>query len=279
MWDEQFIVQGGDVVVIDECHTWYGTGEKILPEHFDFFRKHRHFLHWQSGIACDVVFITQDFADLQRKVVGNNDRAYCMDKHDDLGLPDRYVIHIYKGKSQTKRSHIQEIQDRYNPEIFALYSSHSQKKAGIEVPREIKADSRGNAFHQRIIRYGMPIAFLMIIAAIWTVWRFFHPVSAAVPAVAAVSVTSESKLTYSDKPKSADSDASVSTAYRLLGYFSDSQSMRFLLADSAGRVRTIYQVPNFKLSGNEVELALPDGHVVTRWSGAADKSVPPGAEP
>lgn len=277
MWDEQFICQGGDIIILDECRRWYETGCKPPEGHIHFFRMHRHFLHWESGIACDLVFLTQDFKDLQRKVVGNNDKIFAMEKHDDLGFPDRYLISIYSGSRITKSSMIESLQDKYNPEIFKLYSSHSQKKAGIEVPREVKADKRGNVFNRPLIKYGIPASIIIFVLAFWQVSKFFNPETHKLKTTSSASADPSNPASAAAAPKKPpEVDDSISTAYRLVGHVTRDALTIFLVVDEHGRIRQYVNPPGYKMSRNETEMMLPNGKFATRYSGPSTKDAPRG---
>ncbi|MGL6044886.1 MAG: zonular occludens toxin domain-containing protein, partial [Vogesella sp.] len=63
------VVLGGDLVAIDEAWRFWGTDSgKLTHEHMQFFRMHRHYVHAQTAVACDVVLMTQDITGLHRSV-------------------------------------------------------------------------------------------------------------------------------------------------------------------------------------------------------------------
>jgi hypothetical protein len=47
-----------------------------------------------------------------------------------------------------------------------------------------------------------------------------------------------------------------------------------MLVDGSGRVRYVENPPGMKATSSELELALPGGEIVTRWSGQATSVVP-----
>lgn len=268
------IVNGGDLVILDECWRWFATGEKLAQEHMKFFRMHRHFTNEETGVACDVVLIVQSIDDLQRKVRAVIEKTFVMAKHKDLGFPDRYVVSIYTGSRPSTRSFVEDFQRKYNPDIFTLYSSYSQKK-GDAVAKEVAADSRGNLFNRPIIKYGIPFAVVMLTTSIWFMWKFFHPASKDIaPAVASGQVSPVGQV--AALPQSEKSSVSTSSNWRLIGHYTKGGLFVFILSDSSGRIRHITNPPGFKITAGEYELALPDGEIITQWSGAAVQSLKPG---
>lgn len=262
------IVQSGDVIILDECWRWYVTGEKLPEGHLTFFRMHRHFIHPESGVSCDIVLIVQDINDLQRKIKATIEKNFLMQKHTDLGLMNRYVVNIYSGNRQTKSALIQTFQETYKPEIYNLYSSYSQATTNA-APKEQAADARGNFLKNWRIRILMPLAVLMLIAAVWNVYKFFNPskekkpelvASSSVPAPSAPSAEAVAVAGASDKPKS-----DVSETWRLVGYVNSESGLLAILENAAGRVRYV-EPPAWRFAA-DLQLALPNGDVVTRWSG------------
>lgn len=253
------IVRGGDIVILDECWRWFATGDKLAPAHMKFFRMHRHFLHPVTGVSCDIVLIVQVIDDLMVKVKKVVEKNFLMQKHKDLGMPNRYVVRIYTGYRQTEAAFINDYQRSYNPEIFALYSSYSQAKTDVSAKEEA-ADSRGNLFNRRIIKYGMPFAVVMILGAGFYMWRFFHP-AAKVPDSTSLAQKQEAPPTIAPvKPVDP-----VVERWRVVGFYQARTGTVFALADANNRMRYLVNPPNFKLSGLEAEVVMPDGGVATRW--------------
>lgn len=262
--EKDSIVQGGDVIILDECWRWYGTGEKLLPAHMMFFRMHRHFLHPATGVSCDLVFVVQDIGDLQRKVKATIEKTFWMKKHKDLGFDNRYVVNIYSGNALRDKALTESLQKEYKPEIFALYSSYSQSQQSTG--KEVNADKRGNLLNRKIFKYAIPVGILWLFGAGWFMWRFFHPEPTkpqGLPASssAAAAAASNAPGQVPDKPKS-----NVSDDWKLVGFYELGGSIVFVMADGQ-KIRNISNPPVSKFSPGEVELVLPSGEVVTRWSG------------
>ena len=267
------IVQGGDVVILDECWRWYVSGEKAPNGHLTFFRMHRHFLDPESGQCCDIVLIVQDINDLQRQFRATVEKSFLMWKHKDLGLTNHYSITIYSGKKQVKSAIIEQVGPiKYDPEIFALYSSYSQ--GGGAVAKEDQADKRGNFLKTKKILLGIPLGLLFIVAGAWKGYAFFHPASLEKKEVVRVdggtSTPGQTGATAPEKPKS-----EVSDQWRVVGKVVKAGTLTFVVADAQNRLRYITNPPAFQVTPMEVALKLPSGEMVTYWSGS-EKSVTAG---
>lgn len=260
-------VQGGDLVVIDECWRWYATGEKLLPEHMKFFRMHRHFLHPVSGVSCDIVFVSQAIDDIQRKVRATIEKTFFMQKHKELGMDDRYVVTVYARDKIRESSVLQRFQGKYEPAVFALYSSYSQ--GGAAAGREVGADDRGKLLGRFIFRFGIPISVICFVGGVWYLWGFFHPKKKPDAPGVEASAPVGPKGPQSVPTASASHSSGVSDVWRLVGVITGGGSPVVLLANDQGRFRRLSDARALRVGVGEVEAVLPSGEVVVYWSGPA----------
>jgi len=272
-WNERFVVQGGDVVILDECWRWYVTGEKLPDGHLTFFRMHRHFTHPVTGQCCDIVLIVQDIADLRRNIRATVEKSYLMHKQKDLGMPNTYLVSIYSGKNQTPRALTEQENHKYDPEIFPLYSSYSQSTAAGN--KEEQADKRGNVFNRKLFKIGIPLAIIGICGGAYNGWKFFHPTPKEIVAdTKAKGDGQQAQPSQAEQPKK--SGPVISDQWRVVGLVMSRGKQIYMLADSTNRVRYLIDPPNYKVSGQEIELLLPNGDAVSYWSGSAPSSMIPG---
>ena len=258
------IVQGGDIIIVDECWRWYVTGENLNKNHLTFFRMHRHFTHPETGQCCDIVLIVQDIGDLQRKVIATVEKSFLMKKHKDLGFSNHYLVSVFSGKRQTRVSLIEETTQKFDPEIFALYSSYSQSTATEK--KEEQADKRGNLFNRKLFKIGIPLALLGILGGAYNAWKFFHP--EVNKPVAEVATKTQAKAGERQVVEQKPAVPGVSSTWRVVGYLVKAEQIVFILNDTSGRSRYVMNPPASKVSGSEIELALPNGEIVTHWSGS-----------
>lgn len=135
------ICQPGDLICIDEAWRFWGTEGKPCNEHSIFFREHRHYIHPDSGVCCDLALMVQDISDLHRSlkvVVELTTRTVKLKK---LGMNRSYRVELYEGYKLNKKTQFKVINKRYDPAVFPLYSSYSGGQG-----KEQAMDKRQNVF-------------------------------------------------------------------------------------------------------------------------------------
>ena len=161
-------VNAGDLVIVDEVWRFWGSGEKLIPAHLEFFRMHRHYTD-VAGVSCDIAIITQDVGDLERKLKAVIESTFQMVKLKNLGRPKNYRIEIYT-RANTRRKPQQIMIRKYDPKIFALYSSYDGKGGQEKV-----IDSRQNMLSGTFFRLILPLLVLGGIFAAWRASKVFEP--------------------------------------------------------------------------------------------------------
>lgn len=276
-------IKPGDLVALDEIwRFWNGFSEKGMSARvMNFYRMHRHFTHEQTGVCCDVALITQDIGDVARKVRAVVEETYRMQKHTAVGSTKYYRVDVYAGGRVVGKP-LNSIQRQYDPRYFPLYSSHSQKKEGAANAVEENIDGRGNILKGAIFKIVLPIGLLLSIGFFWVVYRFFFPAGSEKPAkaadVAAVEKPGRSslgsgqnpadreKLRQGDKPGGL---GDISDKWRVAGLYSAGDRTAYMLTDTAGRTRILYDAPGARINGLLIQIRLPEGGYATSFSGAA----------
>ncbi len=258
-------IQPGDLIALDEIWRFWKKRGDIHPRAQNFFRTHGHMPHPETGLICEVALISQSLRDINENIRDVLAETYQMVKNSALGSDKSYIVHIYSRGSTSKDDFIRTLPPRfYNPEYFPLYKSHSQKKDGGADAVEDNPDDRGNILKGAFFKYAMPLSVLLLIAGIWQGWKFFHPdpkaaiASKNAPAASAVPASTPAKPTIS-----------YSSTWRLIGYYRANHQTRFLLGDGSGRVRFYSDFKAAVFQAGETEIKLPDGDVVTNWTGSA----------
>jgi zona occludens toxin len=174
--NKEAFLQAGDLLVLDEVwRFWEGFATRDMSGRvMNFFRMHRHFVHPETGVTCDVALITQDILDIARRIRAVVEETYQMQKLVTLGLMNHYRVDVYSG-SRVSRVPVRSIQRTYNPDFFAFYQSHSQKKEGGSDAVEVNIDNRGNILRGIFFRVFIPLSIVLLIFSFYYVWRFFHP--------------------------------------------------------------------------------------------------------
>lgn len=256
------IVQPGDLVAIDEAYKIWGTDCKIHNSHKVFFREHRHYIHPETGVACDLVLMTQDIADLHRTlraVIGNSFKTH---KAKGIGLDNLYTVTMWEGWKQAAKHIVKDWTKTYDPAIFPLYKSYSGTKQG----KELNADARMNIFSDRRMRYKMIAFFLIVCFILWRLvhwwWSKTHPEPSApvlATAAAAPSAAAAQSSQGAQKPRN-----ELSSDYRLSGTLRIAGVPYVVLSGPTGvrvQMATGFAGQGFDVSG------MVDGARVTRFSG------------
>ena len=269
--DPESFIQPGDLVALDEIWRFWGgfnksdsEGKKRPAEVMNFFRMHRHFTHEETGVACDVALITQDVMDLSRDVRSVVEETYYMEKLTAIGSSKRYRVDVHQGGKKT-RSPLRQIQRKYNPELFPLYSSHSQKKDGAADAVEENIDGRGNILKGVLFKIVLPLMLPLLIGAVWFLWGFFHPKETK---EADTKTTPAAEVKAGDSSSKKHNDASPPAPdekYKVIGWYSVGGVQRVILTDGE-ESRFIVAPPAIKLTSVSTEVMLPDGSIATSWT-------------
>jgi zona occludens toxin len=265
------IVKGGDLVAIDEAWRFWGDG-KLSHEHMQFFRMHRHYVHADTAVACDVVLMTQDITGMVRSVKNVIEFCFVMHKHKSLGLATRYRVEIYEGWKVNSKTRIDDRQKKYNPEIFPLYQSYTGGEG-----KENVIDKRQNILSNRTLWfYAAGVVLMMAIGGVSS-WKFFHrstaePVKArpgTVPAGAAPAASVGAGTAATAKP-----DKAVSEVWRVVGAYEANGERWVVVVNAAGRLRV--ESPSMFHQVGAAVIGEVDGERVSRWSGSTtDRAAAP----
>jgi len=258
------IVQGGDLVVMDEVWRWWAVGQKIDPAHMVFFRMHGHFMHPVTHVTCEVVLITQDVTDLNRALKNVVENTYVMTKLTALGTAKRYRVDIYKKTRLTKAFLQRSLQKAYDPEIFKLYRSHSQ--GGGESGKEVVIDKRGNIFRGVLFTVVLPLALIAFGIGAYFLWRFFNPAPVKPPVSTVAQTTAAApRVTAPGAPPVVAS--SNESDWRVVGYYKFSNN-HYVTVMRGGAVRTLVNPTGFYFDALRAYGAL-EGKKVTNYTGAS----------
>ena len=254
------MVKAGDLVAIDEAWNFWATGNKLSQEHMRFFRMHRHYVHPESGVACDVALMIQSIGDLHRQLRAVVEITFVTKKLKELGFNTRYRVEMYEGGKVTKANRLDTFNKAYNKAIFPLYQSYAGGKG-----KERTIDRRQNLFSNKRLW-----ALALAVVVCWSVggtivWRYFHPdanktsTSAIAPSNGDVPAPANSANT---APAVRDG---FSSGWRVAGRFSVGDTRYVVVADSAGRLRV--ESPSMFQNDGMAIIGTIDNQKVTVWSG------------
>lgn len=167
----------GVIWVIDEAWRFWKSGMKsnnIPQAQKEFFTEHRHAVG-EGGRTNEIVLVTQDLSQLCMFVRQLVEETYRAEKLSAVGQKNRYRIDVYMGAAcgQKPGKPMRQLYGKYKPEIYQFYKSHTRNKTDFAAGMEEKADDRANVFKSPFIRYGMPLAFLVMAWGGWNAYSYF----------------------------------------------------------------------------------------------------------
>lgn len=269
-------IQPGDLVALDEVWRFWKKRGDIDPRAMNFVRMHGHMTHPEKGFICEIALISQLITDINENVRGVVQETYKMTKLTAVGSDKSYRVDIYSGGSVAKSSFLRQIIRRYDKKFFPLYSSHSQKTGVAAVEKNI--DSRANILSGALFKIGLPVLVLVGIGAVYVVYSFFRPAPAKPvksDTVAQMNTANPSGVATPEKPKS-----DVSDKWRVVGWFTSKTGENvFMVEDGEKRSRALYDAPATKIHGLQLSVKLPEGDMVTTYSGSIIEKNLVGAQP
>lgn len=165
--DENSIIKGGDVLILDEAGKVYGNALKKPV--LEYFTMHRHFVD-KNNYEAEIILMVQSLGLLTTKLKQLVKNTYECRKLDNVGMSGRYYLAVYSGGTNKKAARFIEKQEAYDTEIFTLYDSQSGG-AG----KENKVDKRINLLKSpKMIALGIAILVAPILL-IYTLYSFFNP--------------------------------------------------------------------------------------------------------
>lgn len=272
--DADTFCKPGDIVCIDEAWRFWGTDCKLLAEHKVFFREHRHFVHPNTKVSCDLVLMVQDISDLHRTLKVVVEITFRTTKIKTLGMSKTYRVEMWEGYKLTKRGRVAVQNKRYDPAIFPLYSSYVGG-AG----KELQVDKRQNLL--RNPKLWLLVAFLicLLVFSLFLVQDFFSGSkfkdknktgTHTVPAVAATPMTPGR----APVPMTQAANGGVSITWRLVGTLQAQGKQFVVIEGQGGRMRLEH--PSAFMNAGAAMVGEVDGQRVMTWSGS---QTPTGGRP
>ena len=254
----------GDLLVVDEAWKLWASDKKITKEHMAFFRMHRHFVHPETGVACDVVLMIQSISDLHRSIKAVIELSFRMVKLKSVGAPSRYRVEMYETYRQTQGTRTGTFVRKYRAEIFPLYKSYAGQGG-----KESVVDVRQNVFARKSLWFVAAGVFVLGGVGVWAAWRFFDggshragssAASGAVHASASVAASGPAKVS---PPRTSD-------VWRIAGGYRVGDVAYVVLSDGDNRLRV--ESPSEFMGSGIAQVGTVDGQRVAMWSGAIKSS-------
>lgn len=142
----------------------------------EFFTEHRHNVG-PDGRTNEIVLVTQDLAQLCAFVRGLVEETYRAVKLTAIGQKNKYRVDVFMGAAtgQKPGKPMRQLYGSYKPEIYQYYKSHTRNKTDFAAGMEEKADDRANVLKHPLIKFGIPLAVLIMVAGVWKAVAYFSP--------------------------------------------------------------------------------------------------------
>lgn len=144
-WDARYVVQPGDLVVIDESWQWIRRGRVIPEAMFSYFRMHRQYVN-AVGVSSDVVLISQRIQDIDDTIRGLIIGYYKMRRLGRFGVSKGYEIDVFDGFHISDNDRLYRITTYYKKKFFEMYDSYAGKGGDERV-----VDSRGSVWRSPLL--------------------------------------------------------------------------------------------------------------------------------
>ncbi|VVE20430.1 zonular occludens toxin domain-containing protein [Pandoraea cepalis] len=258
--DAESVVLAGDLVAIDEAWNFWSVGNKLTPEHMRFFRMHRHYVHPETGVACDVALMIQSIGDLHRQLRSVVEMTFVTKKLKELGLNRSYRVEMYEGGKVTKANRVDTFSKMYSKAIFPLYQSYAGGKG-----KERAIDKRQNKLANLRIWFIFLVMVGVVGVSAWYITGFFRGdhLQGKKPVTEAASASGVSSNERGVAPRH---DPTFSTDWRVAGRYTIDSERHVVVADSTGRLRV--ESPAMFQNNGIATIGTIDGRRVTVWSGS-----------
>jgi len=255
------VVQRGDIVCIDEAWRFWGTDcGKVSPEHMQYFRMHRHYIHPETNLSSDIVLMTQDISGLHRSVKNVVEFAFKMKKFKAFGSSNRYRVDLYEGSKFTLKTRISYFIKKYDKNIFPLYQSYS---GGVGV--ETSIDKRQNILASKTLWFYIAALIVIGCIAFTFVWKFFHP-----KPIHPISVNNPVSVQQVNPTTGQTQNIQIvnfSRTWRISGFVSTLTGDWVIISDQSGNIRL--ESPSLFNGAGLSQIGTIDGERVTHWTGSS----------
>lgn len=258
--DVETFCKPGDIICIDEAWRFWGTDCKLLPEHKVFFREHRHFVHPDTKVSCDLVLMVQDITDLHRILRVVVEVTFRTTKIKTLGWQRTYRVEMWEGYKLTIKGRVSVENKRYDQEIFPLYSSYTGGTG-----KELQVDSRQNVLRSPKLWFIAVGVLVMFGGCLYTILGFFNGSRANASNANSKSPSTASSSALNAPAGVAVARNSISNTWRLVGTF-QAQGKQFVVVENQdGRIRLEH--PSAFMQAGAAMVGEVDGQRTTIWSG------------
>lgn len=253
------VCQAGDLIAIDELWRIWQIDDKTIPDnHRSFIAEHRHFTDDITGLCCDLVVIDQSLANFPRFLRDRIQTTYRMTKHVSLGLKSRYRVDVFNGIKLFKNNRVTYYQEKYDKEIFKLYSSYDSQNGTESI-----TDKRQNIFKNKRILFLCLFLLIMLFTSIFFIYKFFSSRQSASKIVntdQTISMSINQNLQSQLEPT-----PQLSKNWRISGTLTQNGKSFVILMSNSGAIK-LEPASQFMFSGLIIQGTI-NGEIVTRYTG------------
>lgn len=148
--------QPGDLICVDEAWRIWASDSKMPKNHKSFLAEHRHFVHPETGVTCDLVVANQSITNLPRFIRDRIEITFKMTKLKSLGLNSSYRVEIYSGAKLIKSELTSKRNYNFDKKIFPLYQSYDGNG------QEKTVDKRQSIFSSGLLWFGIIFLWLLV---------------------------------------------------------------------------------------------------------------------
>ena len=222
----------GVIWIIDEAWRYWRSGQKStnIPEHEkSFFTEHRHCVG-EDGHTNEIVLVTQDLAQICSFVRSLIEETFKATKMTAIGQSKMYKIAVYAGAAtgQKNGKALRNLAPKkYSQDVYQYYKSHTKNKTDFAAGMEEKVDDRGNILKSPLFRFGIPLAVLIMVFAVYRVMAYFDIDTEQAPSTPAKPAKTSSKTAIARTVRSQSSFElesnwlPVSDSWRIVGRIND----------------------------------------------------------
>lgn len=170
----------GAVFVIDECWRYWPSGTKAnaIPEkEKQFFTEHGHVVG-DDGKTNEIILVTQDLNQVAAFLRDLVEETYIARKLSAVGQSRKFRVDLYARAatgSKPRGAPLRQFYGTYKEEIYKYYISHTHNKTTYAAGMEEKPDQRGNIFKSPLFYIGLPLAVVVIVFCVSSLYSFFRP--------------------------------------------------------------------------------------------------------
>jgi len=226
------IVKGGDLVAIDEAWKFWPAGGALLPEHMEFFRKHRHYVHPETNVSCDLALMIQDITDLHKSLKNVVEMTFRTIKLKTLGLSKKYRVEFYEGTRLMKKNQIGYRVNSYDAKVFPLYQSYAGGSG-----KEKTVDDRQNLWKNQSLWWIVAFLVVLSVFAFRNLYNYFYPESAKKQKTVEVAKTTPGSIATPSTPaQSLPQQSSSPSNWRIVGSMGITEKL-VILQNTNGMIR------------------------------------------